>query len=1021
MFTTLHPRHRFASAISFRAAVALAFATVSLSPFVHAQSSSAESDRSRDGEGAPSDELVELSPFIVEATPDDSYGAINSNSITSFKTELERLPMSADVITQAFMEDTDSTLLENMLREYSAGSGTGSAAGDVGGVPVTDPLDRGGGDSVSAGVQLRGLGAAVVKLDGFMVPAPAGTGLNSNFGVERVEVINGPQALLYGNGGGGGVVNSILRQARFDGRDRGSLKLQIDQYDHELAQFDYSFNKGPVAVTLSLLHQDLGDRRDWIGGPLQGVYGQLAFKLGPKHILRLTGKYTHLHRFTQQTAVMDQLGGAAVDARHNQRLRYLLASGQLDAASSGPSGAGSLLNGHVNWNNVDSFGGATREEISTTELGSIVLESNWTSWLSTQLSVGYWTKDSLIGYGSGFDFYAPNAPNNPIPGGWTAASGGSTGGAAAVQPSESQAYRFSALFSNELFDGRAQSQTIVGVEYTKSLFANESWAYFEVDSNGAFKTDANGSRFPFRLDESNDPIPYWSVQDGPVKYPWHRVGTPMITYNGATYKLAVNKETDPALVSPNNPQGVISHPDNNTLYVHSRAYSGGIFAANYTNWLDGRLTTLLGARYVDANNQQLPSSAIPKIEAGDQNLSFSVGANYALTPWLRPYFTVSDTYNLPGVLLTVPADPLGRPAQVAHSIGEEIGVKIALGSKVSGSLALFAVQSTNEPYAINTAIRDDINGAGINGRHLGATGSIISVDRKSEGAQAAITASPTKNWRMRFSAAYIKGTIGSDTSFPALYNDQFHANAQGQVTYANGQVVYVLNTGTGSNTPGTSASGSNWVPLTIAKLSNPADPYYVSPDPVSGLFTTAGSKRGRNVLNSSAGGVVANGPIKTGVTGLPISEYQPQIAGFTPVPEIVTSRVGDRTTGYPEYSLNFTNMYTFRNGPLKGFRLGGTVTAEWERGDFYYYPNGYGREAPRELFTWPFAVRFNGVFGYEKRFKHFTWSTQLNVTNMFNNYDILIRPNATLGFAGQKDAIFFGQPREYTWTNTFKF
>src|SRR5687768_14845582 len=59
-------------------------------------------------------ETIELSPFTVQATSDTSYGALNSNSITSFNAELEKLPISADVLTSAFMEDTNSTMLENM-------------------------------------------------------------------------------------------------------------------------------------------------------------------------------------------------------------------------------------------------------------------------------------------------------------------------------------------------------------------------------------------------------------------------------------------------------------------------------------------------------------------------------------------------------------------------------------------------------------------------------------------------------------------------------------------------------------------------------------------------------------------------------------------------------------------------------------------------------------------------------------------------------------------------------------------
>src|SRR5262249_44083809 len=147
--------------------------------------------------------------------------------------------------------------------------------------------------------------------------------------------------------------------------------------------------------------------------------------------------------------------------------------------------------------------------------------------------------------------------------------------------------------------------------------------------------------------------------------------------------------------SPANPQGVTS----TDLFIHSRAISSGIFAVNYTQWGDGKLATLLGARYVSADNRQFPSTAIPAVQATASNVSYSAGVNYRLASWLRPYVSVSDTYNLPGILLTVPTDPVGRAAPIAHSIGEEAGVKIGSDNgKLSGSLAVYAVQSKNEPY-----------------------------------------------------------------------------------------------------------------------------------------------------------------------------------------------------------------------------------------------------------------------------------------------------------------------------------
>ena len=53
------------------------------------------------------EEAVQLSPFEVAADHDDSYGALNSNSITRFNTELSKMPVSADIFTQALERVAD--------------------------------------------------------------------------------------------------------------------------------------------------------------------------------------------------------------------------------------------------------------------------------------------------------------------------------------------------------------------------------------------------------------------------------------------------------------------------------------------------------------------------------------------------------------------------------------------------------------------------------------------------------------------------------------------------------------------------------------------------------------------------------------------------------------------------------------------------------------------------------------------------------------------------------------------------
>ena len=56
-----------------------------------------------------------------------------------------------------------------------------------------------------------------------------------------------------------------------------------------------------------------------------------------------------------------------------------------------------------------------------------------------------------------------------------------------------------------------------------------------------------------------------------------------------------------------------------------------------------------------------------------------------------------------------------------------------------------------------------------------------------------------------------------------------------------------------------------------------------------------------------------------------------------------------------------------------------------------------------------------------RKFRRVTWSTQLNVSNLFNHYHVLVLPNYVTGWTGVLDATFDAQPRAYTWSTTVQF
>lgn len=98
-------------------------------------------------------DVVALNPFEVKAEADNSYGALNSNSLTQFNTALHQTPVSADIFTAEFMRDIAVTSVEEMLNGYGAGAGT------VMSNPDADALNQQPGDRTG----IEGLLATLVR------------------------------------------------------------------------------------------------------------------------------------------------------------------------------------------------------------------------------------------------------------------------------------------------------------------------------------------------------------------------------------------------------------------------------------------------------------------------------------------------------------------------------------------------------------------------------------------------------------------------------------------------------------------------------------------------------------------------------------------------------------------------------------------------------------------------------------------------------------------------------------------
>ncbi|HUL52186.1 MAG TPA: TonB-dependent receptor plug domain-containing protein [Opitutaceae bacterium] len=186
-------------------------------------------------------EEVRLSPFVVSTDKDNGYGATNSISGSRVDTAIKDIPISINVITSDFIKDIGATDLRSSLM-YTSGvmlttqNDLENTAGTYG-----SPYGPGGVNNpqgLTANInqvqfKIRGFITNNTLRDGFL----RGSGTDA-VNIERIEVVEGPNALLYGTGNFGGVVDYLTK-----------LPSEVQQGAISVSYGTYSFMRSELDVT----------------------------------------------------------------------------------------------------------------------------------------------------------------------------------------------------------------------------------------------------------------------------------------------------------------------------------------------------------------------------------------------------------------------------------------------------------------------------------------------------------------------------------------------------------------------------------------------------------------------------------------------------------------------------------------------------------------------------------------------------------------------------------------------------
>jgi len=201
-------------------------------------------------------EAEDAGSVIIVTGQLDGYRAVSTTSGTKTDTPILDVPQSISVVTEKQLRDEAILSVADLVRHVP-----GASAGQ--------------GEGHRDQVTLRGnASTADFFVDGLRDDAQY---YRSFYNIEQVEVHKGPNAMIFGRGGGGGVINRVTRVA--DGRRHVGLSLEGGAFDHRriVSDLGAAFT-GTVSGRVNLLHERSGSYRDFVNLERWGVNPSVTYQ-----------------------------------------------------------------------------------------------------------------------------------------------------------------------------------------------------------------------------------------------------------------------------------------------------------------------------------------------------------------------------------------------------------------------------------------------------------------------------------------------------------------------------------------------------------------------------------------------------------------------------------------------------------------------------------------------------------------------------------------------------------------------
>jgi hypothetical protein len=200
------------------------------------------------------DEIIELSPFVVEGSNSEGYLATTTLAGTRLKTELRDVGSAISVLTEEFFDDTGATNADTVLA-YGLNTEVAGVQGNFSNVEGTND---GRSSTINSRTnsqssqRVRGLSRASLTRGYFLTDIPF-----DDYNTTAVTINRGPNSLLFGIGTPGGVIDNAVKQA-YTTKQFGEIGIRIGERGSNRETLDYNLPvyEGRLGIRVAAVRED---------------------------------------------------------------------------------------------------------------------------------------------------------------------------------------------------------------------------------------------------------------------------------------------------------------------------------------------------------------------------------------------------------------------------------------------------------------------------------------------------------------------------------------------------------------------------------------------------------------------------------------------------------------------------------------------------------------------------------------------------------------------------------------------